>query len=129
MVDASDTGGEQPRTTQGLVLRNTMLLVVGQVLGMPLSIVVNAVMARHLGPEDFGYIYLATTFATFGFLLGAWGQSGTLPAMVAKDRGQAGVLLGTGLAWRAASSLVVYGVMAVGCLILGYSTEFQVALA
>ena len=129
MVDASSTGGERPSNTQGLVLRNTMLLVVGQVLGMPLSIVLNAVMARHLGPEDFGYIYLATTFASFGFLLGAWGQSGTLPALVAKDRSQAGVLLGTGLAWRAASSLVVYGVMAIGCLILGYSAEFQVALA
>ncbi len=129
MVEVASTEQGQPKTTQGLVLRNTMLLVVGQALGMPLSIVVNAVMARHLGPEDFGYIYLATTFAGFGFLIGAWGQSGTLPAMVAKDRSQAGALLGTGLLWRGASSLVVYAVMAGGCYILGYSYEFQVALA
>jgi O-antigen/teichoic acid export membrane protein len=128
MVDVASTRQEQPKTTQGLVLRNTMLLVIGQALGMPLSIVVNAVMARRLGPEDFGYIYLATTFAGFGFLIGAWGQSGTLPALVARDRSQAGVLLGTGLAWRAASSLGVYMVMAGGCFVLGYNLEFQVAL-
>src|SRR5258707_14010257 len=115
MVDVESAPPDPPKTTQGLVLRNTMLLVVGQVLGMPLSIVVNAVMARHLGPEDFGYIYLASTFASFGFLIGAWGQSGTLPMMVAKHRSQAGVVLGTGLAWRAASSVAVFVVIAGGC--------------
>ncbi len=49
--------------------------------------------------------------------------------MVAKHRLQAGVVLGTGLAWRAASSVAVFVVIAGGCFILGYSREFQVALA
>jgi O-antigen/teichoic acid export membrane protein len=128
MVDVASTQ-EQPKSNQGLVLRNTVLLVLGQVLGMPLSIVVNAVMARRLGPEDFGYIYLATTFCTFGFLLSSWGQSGTLPAMIAKDRTQAGVLLGTGVLWRGVSSIGVYLLMAAVCIVLGYKKDFQVALA
>jgi len=72
MVQASAAAQDKAHT-QRLVFRNTMLLVAGQVLGMPLSIVVNAVMARYLGPEDFGYIYLATTFGGFGFLVVAWG--------------------------------------------------------
>jgi len=119
---------ESTRSTHRLVLRNTLMLVAAQVLGMPLSIVLNAVMARYLGPEDFGYIYLATTFAGFGFLVVAWGQSGTLPAMVAKAPGDAGVLIGTGLVWRLCTSVLVYGVIAAGCFALGYGATFQVAL-
>src|SRR4249920_3103339 len=118
---------EKAQSAQRLVLRNTMLLVLGQVLGMPLSIVLNAVMARYLGAEDFGYIYLASTFGSFGFLLVAWGQSGTLPAMVAKEPSKAGVLIGTGFVFRFVASFGVYGVLAAGCWALGYESQFQVA--
>ena len=55
---------EGTHRTHRLVLRNTLMLVGAQLLGMPLSIVLNAMMARYLGPEDFGYIYLASTFAS-----------------------------------------------------------------
>jgi O-antigen/teichoic acid export membrane protein len=119
---------EKAQHTSRLVLRNTLLLVAGQVLGMPLSIVVNAIMARYLGPEDFGYMYLASTFGSFGFLLVVWGQAGTLPAMVAKDQTQAGALIGTGFVWRLVTSFLVYGVIAAGCWLLGYARAFQVAL-
>jgi len=118
-----------PRSAQGLVLRNAALLVAAQVVGMPLSILVNALMARHLGAGDFGYIYLATTFASFGFLLVDWGQAGTLPAMVTRERARAGELFGTGLAWRLGSAVIVYGVLAVSCHLLGFGTDFQIALA
>src|ERR1700748_3809103 len=74
-------GGAQAR-----VARNTAFLMAAQVLGMPLSMTVNAVMARGLGPEDFGYIYLAQTLVAFGFLAVEWGQNGTLPSMIARDR-------------------------------------------
>jgi O-antigen/teichoic acid export membrane protein len=127
MVQLS-AGAQDKAHTQRLVLRNTMLLVAGQVLGMPLSIVLNAVMARYLGPEDFGYIYLASTFGGFGFLVVAWGQSGTLPAMVAKEPSKAGVLIGTGFVFRLVASVAVYAVLAGGCWILGYEREFQIAL-
>jgi O-antigen/teichoic acid export membrane protein len=104
------------------------MLVGAQLLGMPLSIVLNAMMARYLGPEDFGYIYLASTFASFGFLIVAWGQAGTLPAMVARDPSKAAVLIATGFWWRIVTSLVVYGVIAAGCAVLGYGASFQVVL-
>src|SRR5215475_6237157 len=112
---------EKAQSTQRLVVRNTLLLVAGQVLGMPLSIVVNAIMARYLGPEDFGYMYLASTFAAFGFLAVIWGQAGTLPAMLAKDPTRVGTYMGTALAWRFATSFVVYAFMAGGCWLLGYN--------
>jgi len=122
---------EQPQEkppTQGVVFRNTVVLLVAQVLGMPLSIALNAAMARYLGPSDFGYIYLAGTFASFAFLVVDWGQSGTLPSLVARDRSRAAELLGSGIAWRAMSSVVIYFVLAGLCQLLGYGPDFQVAL-
>jgi O-antigen/teichoic acid export membrane protein len=129
LPDAPQAAPAAQQSAQGLVLKNTLLLVGAQVLGAPVSVAVNAVMARHLGPQEFGYIYLAGTFAAFGFLLVDWGQSGTLPAMVARDRTRAGVLFGSGIAWRWASAVVVYGLLAGLCRLLGYSVAFQAALA
>jgi O-antigen/teichoic acid export membrane protein len=128
---------EQARTSvetksggaQRLVLKNAVVFLVAQVAAMPLSLVVNAAMARYLGPEDFGLWYLTSTFCTFAFLLVEWGQSALLPALVAKDRSQAGEFLGSSLMWRIVSAPVAYGLMALGCLGLGYGREFQIALA
>jgi O-antigen/teichoic acid export membrane protein len=102
--------------------------MVAQVVATPMSFVLNAVMARYLGPEDFGKIYLAGTFCAFGFLFVEWGQGSLLPAMVARDRIAAGELLGTGLVWRMMAAPVVYVLIAAGCLALGYGREFQITL-
>ncbi len=118
---------EAPRK-QGLVLRNTLVLVGAQVAGVPLSIVVSAMTGRYLGAEEFGYASIAWTLAGFGFLLVEWGQGGVLPARVARDRGQAAELLGTALGWRLGVALVVYGILAAGSAALGYEPRFQAAL-
>jgi O-antigen/teichoic acid export membrane protein len=124
---ASDAG--VGRGAHGRLMKNAMLLVGAQVLATPLSIAVNAVIARRLGPQDFGQIYVAQTFCTFGFLFVEWGQQGTLPAMVAKDRSKVGEFLGSGLAWRLLLSPPVYLVLALTCAVLGYGKEMQVTLA
>jgi O-antigen/teichoic acid export membrane protein len=36
-----------------LVARNTLIMMTAQALGVPLAIIVNAVMARTLGPEEY----------------------------------------------------------------------------
>src|SRR6476620_9040954 len=91
---------------QGSVLKNTLILVGAQFLGMPLSIVVNAALGRKLGPTDFGYLNLAGTFCTFGFLFVEWGHGGLMPAAIAQNRERTGALLGSSLAWRVGSAVV-----------------------
>lgn len=115
--------------TGSLVLKNTLFLVVAQIIGTPLSVLVNAVVARRLGPEAFGTMYLAQTFASLGFIVVEWGQSGTLPAMVARDCRRAGDFVGSGLASRALLLLLVYPIIAAGCWVGGYGMTLQVALA
>lgn len=91
----------------GSVLKNTLILVGAQFLGMPLALLVNGAMGRHLGPTDFGYVYLATNLCGFGFLFVEWGHGGVLPAKVAQDHSRSGGLLGSSLVWRVGSGVVV----------------------
>ena len=106
----------EPRGAQSsassLVLRNTLFLSVAQLASLPLSILLNASMARYLGATALGYMYLGSTFNAFAYLIVEGGQAGALPAMVASDRSRAGALLGTSLAWRfplgLISGLVIY---------------------
>jgi O-antigen/teichoic acid export membrane protein len=119
---------EKNESTQGLVLKNAFLLAAAQVLATPLSVLVNAVLARHLGASDFGSIYLASTMCAFGFLLVDWGQPGTLPALIARDRSRAGEIVGTGLVWRLGAALVVYAGLAVAAALL-YPPGFGSVLA
>lgn len=114
--------------TRRLVARNTLLLTVSQAATVPLSVLANALTARFLGAESFGYIYLAGTFASFGMLAVGWGHEGVLPAMVAQDRSIAGVLLGSSFAWRSATSVAVYAALVILCHYLGYNADLQWAL-
>ncbi len=112
----------------GAVLRNTLILVGGQLLGVPLSIVMSAAMGRYLGATDFGYLYLTGSLTGFGFLLVEWGHGGVIAAAVARDHACAGRMLGTTLLWRALATIVVAAGLSVLSLILGYTREFQVLL-
>ena len=97
---------DKPRRP-GSVLRNTLILVGAQFLGIPLSIFINAALGRALGPADFGLMNLALNLCTFGFMLVDWGHGGLLPREIAKDPSRSGRLLGTSLASRIGMSIVV----------------------
>jgi O-antigen/teichoic acid export membrane protein len=122
-------GGLPQRDDRALVFRNAFFLVGAQAASMPLSLLVNVLIARRLGAEEFGYFFLASTLVTFGFLLVDWGQTGTLPAWVARDRSRAGEFLASGLAWRMATAPLVYVLLVMACRALGYPGEVQIALA
>src|SRR5688572_13829028 len=117
-----------PRSSRSIVLRNALLLFAAQLVATPFAVVVHAVMARYIGPAEFGRLYLASTFCAFGFLAVDWGQNLTLPGMVARDHTRSGELLGTGLAWRALAAVVVSALLCAGSLALGYGSEFVVLL-
>lgn len=123
-VSSARAGG-----AQRLVLRNASFLVGAQLLAAPLSVLINVVAARSLGPDDFGRIFLATTYASFAILFVEWGQGATLTAMIARDRSRAGAVLGTTLAWRAAVLPVVAAALFAACWLLGYDAQFLRILA
>ncbi|MEY4508225.1 MAG: hypothetical protein RLZZ450_347 [Pseudomonadota bacterium] len=127
VAEAAKDGSEAGNAGR-LVLRNTMYLGIAEVVSMPMSVLLNAMMGRYLGPSDIGHIYLATTIAGLAFLVIGWGHNGSLPAAVVADKLGAGQLLGTSMAWRAIASLVGYAVVASGCHLLGFTGRQQWAI-
>jgi O-antigen/teichoic acid export membrane protein len=112
-----------------LVLKNTMILMLGQILGMPLSTLVTVAMGRLLGAASYGDIYVAGTRTGLGFLLVEWGQGPVMSGGIARDRSKAGLLLGTTLVWRLSTALLVYGVLFVWALAERSSQDFHMILA
>ena len=103
-------------------------LVLSQFVTTPLSMLVNAVLARTLGAGDFGTIYLATTMVSLGFLFVEWGQGATIAAEVSKDRSRAEYAVGTGIVLKLAGSVVVTFCLALVTWLLGYDRAVWVAL-
>jgi O-antigen/teichoic acid export membrane protein len=118
-----------PAAETKVILRNALTLIVSQAIVTPLSMIVNAVMARYLGAASFGDLYLAGTFASFGFLLVEWGQAALLTAKVARAHDRAGELLGSAIAFRMASSLLVGLVLVALSLLLGKGSAFALIVA
>jgi O-antigen/teichoic acid export membrane protein len=102
----SEVPRETPRK-QGSVLRNTLILVGAQFVGIPLSIFVNAVMGRKLGPSDFGFMNLATNLCGFAFMIVEWGHNGVLPRVIAQNPARSGALLGSSIASRVGLSVII----------------------
>ena len=109
-------------------LRNVLWMVIAQVLSAPLSLLINAITARYLGPADFGTLYLAATYVGFGFVFVEWGQFGALTGKIAANRSRAGELLGSAMAWRLAAAVVVAGVVLLLCALAGYGRPFLTVL-
>jgi O-antigen/teichoic acid export membrane protein len=126
LMQSTDTS--VTKTDGRLVARNALYLTAGQALTVPLSVLINAVTARYLGSTEFGYIYLATTMCGFGLLAVEWGQQGALPALIARDRTIAAKLLGTSVTWRLGVAVIVWAVLTVAAMVLGYTKDFYWAL-
>jgi O-antigen/teichoic acid export membrane protein len=119
---ASTDSGAAANQPAGLV-RNTLYLTLAQAVTIPISVAANALAGRYLGSKDFGYMYLASTLCSFAVLPLEWGQQGSLPALVARDRANAATYLGTSLLWRALLTLPIAGALAVFCAAFGYETD------
>jgi O-antigen/teichoic acid export membrane protein len=111
------------------VLRNAIWLIGAQVLGAPLSVLINAVTGRYLGPAEFGVLYLATTYAGYALVFVEWGQFGTLTGKIATHRSRAGELLGSAMVWRIIAALVAGAVVLALCALAGYGHSFLLVMA
>src|SRR5712671_5997461 len=116
-----------PARAGALVARNMLALVFSQFVTTPVSIVVNAVLARSLGAADFGVIYFANTVLLVAFLFVEWGSQ-FLAGEVARNRSKAGELFGAAAAQRLAFSVVVVPLIPRASALLGYDGRVESVL-
>jgi O-antigen/teichoic acid export membrane protein len=137
-MDRVEASAEPPRVSPlapsaplragGLVARNMLALVFSQFVTTPVSIVVNAVLARSLGAPDFGIIYFANTVLLVVFLFVDWGGTQFLAGEVARDRPKAAELLGAAAAQRLVLAGIVLLLIPHVSGFLGYDARVQSVL-
>ena len=118
--EPASEASRDPHDASTRVLRNAAWLAGGGFLAAPLALLVSAIAAHVLGPTDFAWIYLATTFAAFGFLVVEWGQSAALTSTISRDRGRALDWLASSLGLRA----LLLGPVALALLGLGLGLHY-----
>jgi O-antigen/teichoic acid export membrane protein len=126
--DQGDTFAFSARPRAGIA-RNAFNLVLGQVVTTTLTIVLSAVVARSLGPSDFGLLYLVTSVATFAYVLVDWGHAPYVIREVARHPQRTGELMGTVLAVRAAMALALCAPAVLTGWLLGYDGRAEAFIA
>jgi O-antigen/teichoic acid export membrane protein len=107
----------------GGLARNTLNLVIGQVLTTGLTILLSAATGRAFGPDDFGVLYLVNAVSLFAFVFVDWGHGPYVIREVARHPGRTGELMGTVMALRAATAIALMLPSVAAAWILGYDTR------
>ncbi len=128
MIARQPTAGLPSREGVG-VARNAFFLVAGQVATAAVSFALTAVLARHLGAQDYGVFYLAATLVQSAFVLADFGQDNYVVASIAKDATSAATLLGTGLILRLAGAIAVYPLLVCVAAVLDYPEATRAAIS
>ncbi len=125
---AAPAEASAPLRASGLVARNMLALVFSQFVTTPVSMVVNAVLARSLGAADFGVIYLANTSLLVAFLFVEFGGPHFLAGEVARTRSKAGELFGSAAVQRLAFAAVILLLIPRATAVLGYDGRLETVL-
>lgn len=106
-----------------------LALVFSQLVTTPVSVVVQALIARRLGAGPFGAIYFATTALGVWYLFVEWGGHAQVAAEVARDRRAAGRLFASGMLLRVAFATAVVVVIPAFGRWMQYDADVLLALS
>lgn len=110
------------------IAHNFMFLGGGQIISVVIGVVLTAVVARTLGPSDYGLWFLIYTIAATTGVVGDWGQGTTVMREIARGRPDRAQFLGSAAVLRTFSTLFAAGIAFAFAFVSGYST-FVVMLA
>ena len=106
-----------------------LALVFSQLITTPVSMAVQALVARRLGAETFGAIYFATTALGVWYLLVEWGGHSQVAAEVARDRRVGARVFASGMLLRLLLAVAVLAVVPWFGRRMGYDDAVRLALS
>ncbi len=106
-----------------------LALVFSQLITTPVSMVVQALIARRLGAGPFGAIYFATAALGVWYLFVEWGGHAQVAAEVARDRRAGARLFASGMVLRVVFAAVVLVVIPPFGRWMGYDDDVRLALS
>lgn len=111
------------------MVRNVIHLGLGQVATTLLTILQTAMLARLLGPAEFGQLFLVSSIAIFSYVVIDWGHGSLIIRETARNPERAGNLLGSAFALRAGSAVVVCVAAVTATWLLGHDQRTQLLVA
>ena len=111
------------------ILSNSVWMIIQQLYSMITSFILVALIARHLGPSDYGLIsYCASVISIFTTLAGL-GLDNVIVSEIVKNPEKEGSYLGTALLMRLAASLVSYPMIILVILVINPGNKMLTAVA
>ena len=112
-----------------IVGRGMLALVLSQLITTPVSMAVQALIARHLGAGPFGAIYFATAALGVWYLFVEWGGHAQVAAAIARDRTAGARVFATGMLLRVVMAGAVLAVIPWFGRWMAYDDAVRLALA
>lgn len=110
------------------IAHNFLFLGGGQVITAVIGLLLTAVVARTLGPSDYGLWFLISTIAGAAALVADWGQASNAVREIARDRPDRAGYLGSAAAMRTMLTFLAAGI-AVAVAFLSDQSTLVVILA
>jgi O-antigen/teichoic acid export membrane protein len=101
------------------VTKNTLWLTLAEIAGKGVGFVIALIVARYLGPENYGYYAFAISFVTLFQVVVDFGLRPLLVRELARDLSQAGKYVGNFVTIKILLSAAMFGVVAVGLWLYG----------
>lgn len=110
------------------IAKNTAIQLTGKTVSTLLGLVAIAVMARHLGVEQFGWYVTAGGFLMFFSIISDFGFVAITASMMAEPKHDKTKLFNTLFTWRFLTALVVNGLAPIGILLFPYPPQVKTAV-
>ena len=101
------------------VTKNTLWLTLAEIAGKGVGFVIALIVARYLGPENYGYYAFAISFVTLFQVVVDFGLRPLLVRELARDLSLAGKYVGNFVALKLLLSVVMFGAVSFGLWLYG----------
>lgn len=115
-------------SASNLILKNTLILLAGQVITWSLSIITAVIVPRSIGPSGAGELALAGALSSLVSTIGALGMGTLMVRDIARDHNKAPDLIGAAVMARTFLALPNLLVMALIAWLAGYPAHTQVVI-
>ncbi|HUS16563.1 MAG TPA: flippase [Chloroflexia bacterium] len=126
-LDADPTNPLGPDPA-GSVARNTLIMLVSQMVTFAMTFIWTVAIQRVLGKDNYGQLFTAQSLAWIGAVFMDAGVATFLTKQVARDRAHAGRMLSTAVLLRTASTAVVYAALLGVALAIGRQGDSFIAV-
>jgi O-antigen/teichoic acid export membrane protein len=109
--------------------KNSAILMASQAITWTSTLVFMGALARQVGDEGFGNLFLAMSFAVIFGVLVEFGLDQQLVRAVARDRDAAGRYLANSVVLKSLMAFIAYGLILGSIQVLGYDTDVKIVIA